>query len=94
MKAKGRVTPDYSFYKKEGGQINTETVKQSQAQNLCAIYGEIKAESIEDIMQRVMRMAEQEGRVNLILFKMDLKGAFYLIFKFFKADDVGLRHSR
>jgi hypothetical protein len=43
-------------------------------------------------MQRVMRMAEQEGWVNLILFKMDLKGAFYLIFKFFKADDsdVGL----
>ena len=56
--------PDYSFYKKGGGQINTETVKQSE--NLCAFYGEIKAESIEDIMQRVMRMAEQEGWVNLI----------------------------
>jgi hypothetical protein len=83
-KKKGRITSDYSFDDQEGGQINTEWVRNT----LKEFYGEIDSESIEDVMQKVLRAADLYGWENVYLFKMDLKGAFNLLF--FKPSDAGL----
>jgi hypothetical protein len=57
-------------------------------QTLKEFYGDIESETIEAVMDKVLRAADLHGWENVYLFKMDLKGAFNLLF--FKPNDAGL----
>jgi len=80
----GRITSGYHYDNKRGGQINTPYVRAAVE----ALYGPIKPPDIDGIVKNILAEAERVGWVNLILWKMDIKGAFNLLF--FRHDQAGV----
>ena len=82
--AKGRPTNNHSYDNKRGGLINTIGAKAS----LKDLYGEIHPAQLGNIVTMVLDQAGRYGWENIVLWKMDLMGAYTLLF--FKAEDAGL----
>jgi hypothetical protein len=80
----GRITSGYHYDNKRGGQINTPYVRAAME----ALFGPIKPPEIDGIMKKILTEAERVGWDNLILWKMDIKGAFNLLF--FRHDQAGV----
>jgi hypothetical protein len=68
----GRVTCNYSSDNKRGGLMNTPCVKESVKK----LYGDIHPITTDELMKMVIQQSERVGWKDLILWKMDLKGAF------------------
>jgi len=83
-KPQGRPTTNLSYDNHRGGLINTDTVRDV----IRGIYGNIHPAQLTDIVTMIHRQAALHGWENIILWKMDLLGAYNLIF--FKASDAGL----
>ena len=80
----GRSTCNFSWSNRYGTALNTKYVKAF----VKAMYGDIDPVQIEELVAMVVEQAERVGWDNVVLWKMDLKGAFNLIF--FLASDAGL----
>jgi hypothetical protein len=83
-KPQGRPTTNLSYDNHRGGLINTDTVRDS----IRGIYGHIHPAQLDHIVTMIHRQASVHGWENIILWKMDLLGAYNLVF--FKASDAGL----
>jgi hypothetical protein len=76
-KRQGRQTSNYRYTNKLGGQINTPFVKEAVKE----LYGEIYLPTLSEIILMILAEADvQGGFEHLSLFKMDLLGAFNLLF--------------
>jgi hypothetical protein len=64
--------------------LNTKRVKEIVKD----LYGEINPVQIDRLMKMILEQAERVGWPQLVIWKMDLKGAFNLIF--FRPEDAGL----
>ena len=82
--AKGRPTNNHSYDNRRGGLINTKDAKSE----LKETYGNIHPAQLSNIVAMVLRQAETHGWDNISMWKMDLMGAYNLLF--FKAEDAGL----
>ena len=87
-KPQGRVTCNYSFGEPPF-RLNTDEVREMARER----YGDIKLSTVDDMALMILKQldyAKQWGRTSedLILWKMDLKGAFTLLF--FRPIDCGL----
>ena len=82
--AKGRPTNNHSYDNKRGGLINTKGAKDS----LKSLYGDIHPAQLCNIVSMVLDQARIYGWDNIIMWKMDLMGAYNLLF--FRAEDAGL----
>ena len=82
--AKGRPTNNHSYDNKRGGLINTKGAKNT----LKNLYGDIHPAQLNNIVSMILGQAEKHGWDNIISWKMDLMGAYNLLF--FKAEDAGL----
>ena len=82
--AKGRPTNNHSYDNGRGGLINTKGAKDS----LKNTYGDIHPAQLNNIVSMVLAQADIHGWDNIILWKMDLMGAYNLLF--FEAEDAGL----
>jgi len=82
----GRPTNNYSYDNGNHGLINSEYVKQAVKE----FYGKIELAQLEKLMQMILRQLELANGVweDIVLWKMDLKGAFALLN--FKVDEIGL----
>ena len=74
--AKGRPTNNHSYDNKKGGLINTSDSKAS----LKDLYGEIHPAQLTDIVLTILVQAAKHGWDNIIMWKMDLMGAYNLLF--------------
>ena len=83
-KKKGRPTCNFSWANIHGTALNTKHVKEV----VKTLYGDIDPVQIEELVSMVVAQAKRVGWDNVVLWKMDLKGAFNLIF--FRACDAGL----
>lgn len=83
-KRQGRPVSHYSYDNGKGGRLNTEFVRAAVE----AFYGPIAPPTIEDLMAMVIAQADRYGWDGIILWKMDLKGAFNLLF--FRPKDCGI----
>jgi hypothetical protein len=83
MSKGGRITSGYHYDNKRGGQINTPYVRAA----IEALYGPIHPPDIDTLMKMAIIEGERVGWGNLILWKMDIKGAFNLVF--FRYDQAG-----
>ena len=83
-KPQGRPTTNLSYDNHKGGLINTPFVQDS----LRTLYGEIHPAQLDEIVGNINEMAALHGWKNITLWKMDLLGAYNLVF--FKAADAGL----
>ena len=83
-KAKGRCICDYSRNNKNGTPLNTVWVKQLVKE----FYGEIEPCRIEVLVGMTLAQIDRVGLVNVTLWKMDLLGAFNLMF--LRPEDAGL----
>jgi hypothetical protein len=83
-KPQGRPTTNLSYDNHRGGLINTDAARDV----LRGIYGDIHPAQLTDIVTMIQRQADLHGWENIVLWKMDLLGAYNLIF--FKASDAGL----
>ena len=79
----GRITSGYHFDNKRGGQINTLHVRAA----IEALYGPIHPPDIDQLVKMVIRQGLHVGWEYLLLWKMDIKGAFNLVF--FRYDQAG-----
>lgn len=82
-KEKGRPLGDSSA-EESGNPLNSEVVKQMVDER----WGVITHPTIERLVAMVLRVAEEEGWDNIILYKMDLRSAFSLLQ--ILPEDVGL----
>jgi hypothetical protein len=80
----GRCIIDYSRPNSHGQALNTKRVKEIAK----ALYGEISPVQINRLMEMILEQVGRVGWENLVIWKMDLKGAFDLIF--FRPDAAGL----
>ena len=80
----GRCTSGYQYDNKANGKINTEYV----TAQLKAFYGDILHPTILQLMEDILREASVHGWQDILLWKMDLAGAFNLLF--FRPTDAGL----
>ena len=81
----GRCAIDYSRPNSHGQAFNTKRVKEI----VKALYGEIDPVQIDRLMKMILEQVERVGGwASLVIWKMDLKGAFNLIF--FRPEDAGL----
>jgi len=80
----GRCIIDYSRPNSHGHALNTKRVKEVAK----VFYGEISPVQIDRLMEMILEQVGRVGWENLVIWKMDLKGAFNLIF--FRPDDAGL----
>jgi hypothetical protein len=83
-KPQGRPTTNLSYDNHRGGLINTDMVRDT----IRGIYGHIHPAQLDHIVTMIHRQAALHGWDKIILWKMDLLGAYNLIF--FKAADAGL----
>ena len=83
-KPQGRPTTNLSYDNRRGGLINTPFVQDA----IRTCYGEIHPAQLDEIVQNINDMAAVHGWDNITLWKMDLLGAYNLVF--FKASDAGL----
>ena len=81
----GRCIIDYSRPNSHGQALNTKRVKEMAKE----FYGKISPVQIDRLMEMTLEQVERLGGwADLVIWKMDLKGAFNLIF--FRPDDAGL----
>jgi hypothetical protein len=82
----GRPTNNYSYDNGKHGLINSEFVKHAVKE----FYGAIELAKLEELMQMILRQLEVAKGVweDIVLWKMDLKGAFALLN--FKVNEIGL----
>jgi hypothetical protein len=81
----GRCIIDYSRPNAHGQALNTKRVKDMVKE----LYGEINPVQIDRLMKMILEQVERVGGwQDLVIWKMDLKGAFNLIF--FRPEDAGL----
>ena len=82
----GRPTNNYSYDNKQHGLINSEYVKRAVKE----FYGAIELAQLEELMQMILHQVKLADGVwdDIVLWKMDLKGAFALLN--FKVDEIGL----
>ena len=83
-KPQGRPTTNLSYDNHRNGLINTPYVQDA----LRTLYGEIHPAQLDEIVLNINTMAATHGWENITLWKMDLLGAYNLVF--FKASDAGL----
>ena len=83
-KKKGRPISDHSRKNRFGHALNTKWCKAA----VKALYGEIAPVQIDELMIMIIEQADRVGWDNLVLWKMDLKGAFNLVF--FNPEEAGL----
>jgi len=83
-KKKGRPISDHSRENRFGHALNSKWVKAA----VKTFYGEISPVQIEELMIMIIKQSERVGWDDLVLWKMDLKGAFNLIF--FNPEEAGL----
>jgi hypothetical protein len=83
-KQSGRPISDHSRRNRHGHPLNDKRVKEV----VRALYGDIVPVNIEELMGMILEQADRVGWRDLRLWKMDLKGAFNLIF--FRPEDAGL----
>ena len=77
LKPQGRQTSNYRFTNKRGGQINTPYVKSAVKDH----YGDIYLPTLKEIILMILAEADDNGGFDhLSLYKMDLLGAFNLLF--------------
>ena len=82
----GRPTNNYSYDNGKHGLINSEFVKHAVKE----FYGAIELAQLEELMRMILRQLEVATGVweDIVLWKMDLKGAFALLN--FKVNEIGL----
>ena len=82
----GRPTNNYSYDNGNHGLINSEFVKHAVKE----FYGAIELAQLEELMRMILRQLEVAKGVweDIVLWKMDLKGAFALLN--FKVNEIGL----
>ena len=82
----GRPTNNYSYDNGNHGLINSEFVKNAVKE----FYGAIELAQLEELMRMILRQLEVAKGVwdDIVLWKMDLKGAFALLN--FKVNEIGL----
>ena len=82
----GRPTNNYSYDNGKHGLINSEYVKHAVKE----FYGEIELAQLEELMRMILRQLDLAKGVwdDIVLWKMDLKGAFALLN--FKVNEIGL----
>jgi hypothetical protein len=84
-KESGRPTSDHSRRNHWGHALNTKHVKEV----VRAMYGDIQPVQIDELMVMILEQVDRLGGwEDLVLWKMDLKGAFNLVF--FRPEDAGL----
>jgi len=83
-KCSGRPTCDFSRANRHGVPLNTNEVKRVVKE----YYGDINPVTIDELSKMILRQASRVGWENIIIWKMDLKGAFNLLF--FRAEDAPL----
>jgi len=79
-----RPTSNYSYDNLMGSLLNTPRVKEAMKQT----YGAIHNMQLEDIMAKILALEQEVQMAGLVLWKIDLKGAFNLLF--FEAKRAGL----
>ena len=82
-KPQGRPTTNLSYDNHRGGLINTDTVRDT----IRGIYGHIHPAQLDHIVSMIHGQAALHGWEDITLWKMDLLGAYNLVF--FKASDAG-----
>ena len=82
----GRPTNNYSYDNKDHGLINSDYVKRAVKE----FYGAIELAQLESLMQMILDQVKiaNGNWEDVVLWKMDLKGAFALLN--FKVDEIGL----
>ena len=75
-KEEGRPIGDASAREDDGLALNSEEV----AEQVNGLWGEIKHPTVSALADMVLRVAGTHGWDDIILWKMDLKGAFTLMF--------------
>ena len=82
----GRPTNNYSYDNGNHGLINSEFVKHAVKE----FYGAIELAQLDELMKMILRQLDVAGGVwdDIVLWKMDLKGAFALLN--FKVNEIGL----
>ena len=82
----GRPTSNYSYDNGNHGLINSEFVKHAVKE----FYGAIELAQLDELMKMILRQLDAAGGVweDIVLWKMDLKGAFALLN--FKVNEIGL----
>ena len=84
-KLEGRCTSNASYDNKRGGKLNTDYVRE----HVRLLYGDIVLPTIDEIMRlAILESIRLGGWEHVVLWKMDLKGAFNLLF--FRHDKAGL----
>jgi len=83
-KVEGRATSNYSFDNRLGSLLNTPNVKEVMRET----YGNISNMSLKDIIDAILRLESKVPRSDMVLWKIDLKAAFNLLF--FEASRAGL----
>jgi hypothetical protein len=79
-----RPTSNYSYDNLMGSLLNTPRVKEVMKET----YGAIHNMQLEDIMAKILELEQEVQIAGLVLWKIDLKGAFNLLF--FEARRAGL----
>jgi len=68
----------------DGSALNSDVVKTLVNEK----WGEIHHPTLDDLVLMISRLSDQYGKANIVLWKMDLKGAFNLLF--IRPEDVRL----
>lgn len=68
----------------EGSALNSDSVRAM----VTAKWGEIHHPTLDDLVLMILRISDRHGKENVVMWKMDLKGAFNLLF--IRPEDVKL----